>query len=145
MEIRSARVEDQPTIVALVRGAHLNPMDLNWQRFLVAEDKTGIVGAGQIRPHAGAPELSSLVVRKDQRGRGVGGQLVQALMAQSPGTLYLFCRSQLGDYYARFGFRAITVREAPPSLRARYAVGRFITWLVVGRPLLMMKKTFEVS
>jgi N-acetylglutamate synthase-like GNAT family acetyltransferase len=144
MEIRAAQAEDQPTIVALVRGAHLNPMDLNWQRFLVAEDETGIVGVGQIRPHAGAPELSSLVVREDQRGRGVGGQLIQALIAQSPGTVYLFCRAQLEDYYARFGFRALTVKEAPPSLHARYAIGRLITRLIVGRPVLMMKKSFEV-
>lgn len=143
-QIRPAQVKDQPTIVALVRRAHLNPMDLNWQRFLVAEDETGIVGVGQIRPHAGAPELSSLVVRGDQRGRGVGGQLIQALMAQSPGTVYLFCRAQLEGYYARFGFRAIAVKEAPPSLRTKYAIGRLFTRLIVGRPVLMMKKTFEV-
>jgi len=142
--IRPARAQDQATITAMVRGAHLNPMDLRWQRFLIAEDESGIVGVGQIRPHDGAPELSSLVVRGDQRGRGVGSQLVQALMAQSPGVLYLFCRPRLEDYYARFGFRAITVEEAPPSLRARYAIGRFITRLIVGRPVLMMKITFEV-
>jgi N-acetylglutamate synthase-like GNAT family acetyltransferase len=145
MKIRPARAEDQATITAMVRSAHLNPMDLNWRRFLVAEDETGIVGAGQIRPHTGAPELASLVVREDQRGNGVGGQLVQALAAQSPGTLYLFCRWQLESYYARFGFRVIEVREAPSSLRMRYAIGRFITRLLVSHPVLMMKKTSDVS
>ena len=141
METRPARAQDQATIAAMVRGAHLNPIDLRWQRFLVAEDETGIVGAVQIRPHDGAPELASLVVREDQRGRGVGSRLIQALIAQSPRTLYLFCRPQLEGYYARFGFRAIGVKEAPPSLRVRYAIGRIITRLIVGRPMLMMKKT----
>jgi len=141
MEIRSARVQDQETIVNLVHRAHLNPMDLQWQRFLVAEDEMGIVGVGQIRPHRDARELSSLVVREDQRGNGIGEQLVNTLITQSPGTLYLFCRSQLESYYARFGFRAISVKEAPPSLRLRYAIGRFVTRLLMGKPMLMMKKT----
>jgi N-acetylglutamate synthase-like GNAT family acetyltransferase len=141
MDIRPARAEDQATITAMVREAHLNPMDLRWSRFLIAEDKRGIVGVGQIRPHPGAPELASLVVREDRRGTGVGGQLIRALLAQSQGTPVLFCRPQLESYYARFGFRAIGVKEAPPSLRTRYAVGRFITRLIVGRPMLMMKKT----
>ena len=133
-------MQDQATIAAMVRRARLNPIDLRWQRFLVAEDETGIVGAAQIRPHDGTLELSSLVVREDQRGRGIGSQLIQVLIAQSPGTLYLFCRSQLENYYARLGFRAIGVKEAPPSLRMRYAVGRIITRLVVGRPVLMMRR-----
>ena len=143
MRTRLARAQDQATITAMVRGAHLNPIDLRWQRFLVAEDETGIVGAVQIRPHDRASELASLVVREDQRGRGVGSQLIQALIAQSPRTLYLFCRPQLKDYYARFGFRALGVKEAPPSLRVRYAIGRIITRLIVGRPILMMKRTSE--
>lgn len=145
MRIRPARAQDQATITAMVRRARLNPIDLRWQRFLLAEDETGIVGAVQIRPHDGAPELASLVVREDQRGRGIGSQLIQSLITQSPRTLYLFCRPQLKDYYARFGFGAIGVKEAPPSLRVRYAIGRIITRLIVGRPMLMMKKTSEAA
>jgi len=141
MNIRPARAEDQAMITAMVRGARLNPMDLRWSRFLVAEDETGIVGVGQIRPHPGASELASLVVREDRRGTGVGGQLVRAFLARSQGMMVLFCRPQLESYYAQFGFRAIGVKEAPPSLRTRYAIGRFITRLIVGRPMLMMKKT----
>ena len=144
MRIRPARAQDQETIVKMVREAHLNPFDLHWQRFLVAEDESGIVGVGQIRPHDGAPELASLVVRKDQRGHGVGGQLIHALMVQSPETLYRFCGPQMESYYVQFGFRVIRVKEAPSPLRLRYAVGRFITRLLLGRPMLMMKKTSEV-
>ena len=141
MNLRPARAEDGATIKSMVRGARLNPMDLQWSRFLVAEDETGIVGVGQIRPHPGAAELASLVVREDRRGTGVGGQLIHALLAAPQGTIVLFCRPQLESYYAQFGFRAIGVEEAPPSLRTRYAVGRFITRLIVGRPMLMMRMT----
>ena len=138
--IRPARAEDQTTITVMVRGAHLNPFDLQWQRFLVAEDGSGIVGVGQIRPHEGAPELASLVVREDWHGQGVGRQLIHALIARSPVTLYLFCRPQLESYYAQFGFRVMTVEEAPPALRLRYAIGHFITKLLLRRPMLAMKR-----
>ena len=124
----------------MVREAHLNPFDLQWQRFLVAEDESGIVGAGQIRPHGDARVLASLVVREDQRAHGVGSQLVHALIAYSPGTLYLFCRAELESYYTRFGFRAITVEQAPPALRLRYAIGRFVTKWLLRRPMLAMKR-----
>jgi N-acetylglutamate synthase-like GNAT family acetyltransferase len=140
MEIRAARAEDQKIITAMVRGARLNPLDLDWHRFLVAEEESGVVGVGQIRPHVGAPELASLVVRAGRRGQGVGKQLVHALAADSPGTLYLFCRPQLGSYYAQFGFSVCSVQEAPPSLRTRYAIGRFFTRLFLGRAMLLMKR-----
>ncbi len=143
MVIRPARAQDKATITAMVRGAHLNPIDLQWARFLIAEDARGIVGVGQIRPHADASELASLVVREDRRGQGVGGQLVRALIAQTQGTLVLFCDSGMEGYYRRFGFRTIGVQEAPPSLRARYAFGRIVTQLILGSPLLMMNKASE--
>jgi N-acetylglutamate synthase-like GNAT family acetyltransferase len=143
MVIRPARAQDKATITAMVRRAHLNPMDLQWARFLIAEDAQGIVGAGQIRPHADASELASLVVRENRRGRGIGGQLVRALIAQAQGTLVLFCGSSMESYYRRFGFRTIGVQEAPPSLRVRYTIGRIVTQLTLGSPLLMMKKASE--
>lgn len=107
MNIRPARAEDQATIKAMVRGAHLNPLDLHWARFLIVEDESGIVGVGQIRTHADASELASLVVRQDRRGRGIGGQLVRALIARAPGTVILFCGRGIEAYYARFGFRTL--------------------------------------
>jgi len=104
MRTRPAQAQDQATITAMVRGAHLNPIDLRWQRFLVAVDETGIVGAVQIRP-------SRQSVRVGKPGRAGGSTRTRrwqpahsALIAQSPRTLYLFCRPQLKDYYARSGF-----------------------------------------
>ncbi len=140
MNIRPAREEDQQTIKRMVRGANLNPFGLDWPRFLVVEDETGIVGLGQIRLHRDARELSSLVVRQDRRGQGIGGEIIHALLARVPGPCVLFCRPQLEGYYSRFGFRAIEVNEAPPSLRARYAVGRAVTRLMLRRTMLMMKR-----
>ncbi len=132
-------------IVRMVQGARLNPLDLNWQRFLVAEDGTGIVGVGQIRPHRKVPELASLVVREDRRGQGIGGQLVRALIAQSPGTLYLFCGHDMERFYAQLGFHAVGVKESPPALRWKYILMRLITRLIEGHPILLMKQTSGAS
>lgn len=39
ISIRPARQEDQQTIVSFVRQAQINPRNLNWENFLVAEDE----------------------------------------------------------------------------------------------------------
>lgn len=140
MNIRPARQQDAAMIKAMVRGARLNPLDLAWPRFIVAEEDGQVLGCAQIRPHPGAPELASLVVRPDQRGRGIGSALIQAMLQSTTEDLVLFCRPQLQGYYERFGFGLIGVREAPPSMRARYAVGRLLTQVFAGRPVIMMKK-----
>jgi hypothetical protein len=41
LTIRPARQEDQETIVSFVRQARINPRNLNWQNFLVAEKNKG--------------------------------------------------------------------------------------------------------
>jgi N-acetylglutamate synthase-like GNAT family acetyltransferase len=47
--VRKADQEDQAAITALVRQARLNPRNLSWARFVVAETDQGIVGAAQVR------------------------------------------------------------------------------------------------
>jgi GNAT superfamily N-acetyltransferase len=59
--LRKATQDEQTTIFRLVLSELLNPRDLRWQNFIIAEDdETGqIVGIGQIRlhetPHPPAP------------------------------------------------------------------------------------------
>ena len=118
--IRRATAADQPAITAIVRAAGINPLDLHWPRFLVAETDLPlrVVGVAQIKPHRdGSRELASLAVVPDRRGEGIGGALIRALLATEPGTLHLMCRDQLEGYYARFGFRALRPAEMPPYFR----------------------------
>ena len=53
MSIRPATEADQPIISSLIRGARLNPRNLHWQRFLIAEDNGSIVGLRQVKVHNG--------------------------------------------------------------------------------------------
>ena len=116
--IRRAVQTDQTSISALVRAAGINPFDLRWQRFLVAEEDGRIIGAVQIKPHGdGSRELASLAVIPENRGQGVGSALVQALLATESGTVYLTCADRLERYYTRFGFRRLERSEMPSYFR----------------------------
>ena len=126
--IRPAIAADQPTISAMVRAARLNPFRLHWRDFLVAEDERRIVGIGQVRPHGdGSRELSSLVVAREQRGTGIGSQIVRALLAREAGPVYLFCREQLTPFYARFGFDVADAQRLPRGLARMLRLGNLMS------------------
>ena len=116
--LRRATAADQTAIAALIRAARLNPLSLDWRRFVVADEGGRIVGAGQVKPHGdGARELASIAVAPDRQGRGIGGAIVATIIALEPPPLYLYCAEYNEGYYLRFGFRALTPAEMPRSLR----------------------------
>ncbi len=124
VRIRPAVDTDQPLIRQMVQKAHLDPTGLHWSHFIVAENDGKIVGIGQMRPKG--PELGSLVVRKDYRRCGIGGQIIKALVDTQPGDVYLECQSGLADYYRRFGFEEIHWREAPWPLKLKAGLGKLL-------------------
>lgn len=130
IHIRKATAEEQSQIRSLVVGAGLLPTGLDWHRFYVAEENGRVVGCGQIRPHAGGPELSSLVVAHSHRGQGIASTLVHTLIAQQVESLYLLCRSSLRGFYARFGFIEID-HGMPPAVQRKWAVARFFRMPVI--------------
>lgn len=118
--VRPATQADQPAITALVRTAGINPFNLDWPRFRVADDAGRVVGVAQIKIHGDASrELASLAVAPDRQGQGIGGALVHHLLAQPEGQppLFLMCRNELEGYYTRFGFRRVERGEMPPYFR----------------------------
>ena len=116
--IRRAVQADQTSITALVRAAGINPFDLRWQRFLVADDGGRVIGVVQLKPHRdGSRELASLAVVQEYQGQGVGGALVRELLATETGPVYLTCADRLEGYYTRFGFRRLEPPEMPAYFR----------------------------
>jgi amino-acid N-acetyltransferase len=129
--IRPATAGDQASIIELIRQARINQRDLDWRRFMVAEEEGRVVGVGQVRVYpGGARELASGVVLPEYRGQGVGGRLVEALLAREAGPLYLLLDEPHAESYAGLGFRRLAPAELPASLRAAYRRGRLITALV---------------
>jgi N-acetylglutamate synthase-like GNAT family acetyltransferase len=127
IDIRPADARDQPAISALVRGAHLNPRDLTWRRFVVADDGGVVVGCAQVRVHGrGSRELASVVVAPTHRGAGIGSRLVEAILAGEQGVLHLFTEVGTVPYFERFGFRRAGDRPVPADLRTAVRVARLI-------------------
>ena len=137
--IRSARAGDEATIKSLIRAEHLDPLNVHWQNFLVAEEAGRIVGIGQVKPYRSGRELGSLVVVADRRQSGVGGAIIRALIDRERGALLLFCQAFREPYYAKFGFRRCGLRDLPGEFKLKYAVGAVFTRLA-GRRLIVMQR-----
>jgi N-acetylglutamate synthase-like GNAT family acetyltransferase len=114
--IRSAVASDAKRIRRIINLVHINPTGLSWKRFIVAIDGQGnIIGCGQAKPHKdGSMELASIAVLPEWRGKGVARCIIEHLLEQYPGQLYLMCRSPLEPLYQKFGFHTISYNEMPP-------------------------------
>ena len=131
--LRPATAADQARIVAHIRAAQINPLALNWQHFTLAVDQASgaLVGTGQIKTHFdGSRELASLAVAPEWQGQGVARRLIEHLLRENPGTLYLTCRSTLEPLYARFGFSPIGPDEMTPYFRRLFKVVRVLRPLI---------------
>jgi N-acetylglutamate synthase-like GNAT family acetyltransferase len=128
IDTRRARRDDQAEITAMVHRAHLNPRDLDWSRFVVAEHRRTIVGVGQVRLHAdGAHELASLVVERSFRGQGVAGSVVDALLTDDRGDMYTLIDRRFVQHFQRWRFHAVNPGELTRSIKRTYRVGRVVT------------------
>lgn len=115
--LRPAQESESSQIKALIRLVGINPMGLDWKRFVVAvNDHNEMIGCGQIKPHgtdAEILELASIAVYPEHQGQGVASAIIRHLLADSPRPMYLMCESSRGSLYEKFGFRAISYDEMP--------------------------------
>ena len=113
--IRPARETEAAQIQDLIRLGSINPMGLDWKRFVVAvDDRDEMVGCGQLKPHGqDVLELASIAVYPEHRGKGMARLIIEHLLKDSPRPLYLMCQSSLGPLYEKFGFRALSYEEMP--------------------------------
>lgn len=140
--LRSARETDFASIKELIHVGGINPMGLDWKRFIVAVDPQGqVIGCGQIKPHGQEIlELASIAVDPESRGRGVARRIIEQLLFDSPRPLYLMCRSTLGSLYGRFGFRPVGDDEMPRYFqRISKLAGMVASLTRKGESLLIMK------
>ncbi len=142
MHIRPALATDQATIQRIVRAAHINPMGLHWQHFIVAEEDGQVIGTGQIKTHGdGSRELASIAVIPQYQHRGIASAIIRELIARETGELYLFCRPPLESFYQPFGFRRIERDEMPSYFRRMYGVASAF-WKLARSPVqvIVMKR-----
>jgi amino-acid N-acetyltransferase len=129
--IRSAAPEDQAIIVSLIRLAKLNPRNLHWQNFLIAEENGQITGIRQVKVHPqGTREVASVFVLPEYRRQGISARLMEELLARETGPLYTMVNEKRAPYYEKFGFRRVEVNELPGDFAREYRIGRIVTALM---------------
>jgi N-acetylglutamate synthase-like GNAT family acetyltransferase len=121
-QIRPALESEAGQIKDLINEVGINPMGLDWKRFLVAVDDSGrVIGCGQIKPHgADILELASIAVMPEHQGRGIARKIIELLLEQNPPPLYLMCIEHNGPMYEKFGFRIIPTAEMPRYFQRMY-------------------------
>ena len=99
----------------MIRLVGINPMALDWKRFVVAvNDKDEMIACGQIKPHGkDILELASIAVVPEYRQQGIARAIIEHLMQDSPRPLYLTCVSTLEPFYQKFGFVSLSYDEMP--------------------------------
>jgi amino-acid N-acetyltransferase len=113
--LRPARETESSAIKDLIHSVGINPLDLDWKRFIVAVDaQDWVIATGQIKPHGkDIQELASIAVTPEYRGQGLARAIIETLLKDSPRPLYLTCLSRMEPLYEKFGFHAIPYAEMP--------------------------------
>ena len=113
--LRPARETESHAIKELIHLVGINPIGVDWKRFVVAVDSQDqIIGIGQLKPHGkNILELASIAVYPAYRGEGIARSIIEQLLKDSPRPLYLMCEFKNGTLYEKFGFREIPYKEMP--------------------------------
>jgi amino-acid N-acetyltransferase len=122
IELRPARPDDLPAVLALLEAAHLPPWDTeeHLHNFVVAEQDGSIVGCGgfEAYPAGNVALVRSMAVDESLRGSGLGGRILEWVMERA-GSLgmsefYLFTMTAR-DFYLKFDFVDVTLDEIPEA------------------------------
>ncbi|CAM9093724.1 unnamed protein product [Laminaria digitata] len=149
VQFRAALPEELGAIRGVLAGMLMNPMSVDVQNFICAEEEGLLVGFGQVRAIGGSEfELASLHVNESHRRRGIGSSLVRQLVDEfvethGPGQLeklYLLTLKDAAIFYEKLGFNVVSPEEAPAVLKAERAVGSFIQSFF-GNSLVCMRAT----
>lgn len=128
MRTRKAKLPDVDAISSLISqfsgDGTLLPRSMaelceNIRDFVVVEDDGAIVGCGALHLYGRhLTEVRSICVVPAAQGRGAGGLLIHALLAeaaeQSVGCVCLFTR--IPEFFAHFGFREARKEELPDKI-----------------------------
>ena len=142
IRIRPAREIEAGQIRDLIYLVGINPVGLDWKRFVVAvNDRDEMIGCGQLKPHGKEIlELASIAVYPEHQGKGVARAIIEHLLKDSPRPLYLMCESSLGLLYEKFGFRAIAYEEMPRYFQRISKLAGLVTTLARREERLLVMK-----
>jgi len=140
--IRPARETESGQIRDLIHEVGINPMGLDWRRFVVAvNNRDEMIGCGQLKPHGPEVlELASIAVHPEHQGKGAARAIIEHLLRDSPRPLYLMCQSSLGPFYEKFGFQGISYEEMPRYFQRMSKLAGLVTTLARRQERLLVMK-----
>ena len=126
--LHPAAFNDHDRIAALLQAARLPVPDHRDQpvHMLAAYHGTGLTGCIGHELYGEHALLRSLAVGADQRGRGVGSQLVAALLDQLRAlgvTRVFLLTTDASGFFARHGFMVIPRTQVPAAVQASFQFG----------------------
>ena len=140
--LRPALETESDAIKDLIHSVGINPVGLDWKRFIVAVDANDeVIATGQIKPHGkDIHELASIAVVPEYRGQGLARAIIETLLNESLRPLYLTCISTLEPFYTRFGFVSLSYEEMPRYFqRLSKLANVYFTFSSADQSLLVMK------
>ena len=142
LPVRPARETEAAQIRDLIHLVGINPMGLDWRRFVVAvNERDEMIGCGQLKPHGEEViELASLAVDPEHQGKGIARSIIEYLLKDSPRPLYLMCESRLGPLYKKFGFRPIPYEDMPRYFQRISKLAGLVTTLAQREERLLIMK-----
>ncbi len=122
MTYRRARVDDVPTVAALIAAAHLPPLFIeeHLHGFVAAERDGELWACGGLEGYEDSGVIRSVVVDERGRGLGLGQRIAEMLLADAKRAgakdVYLFT-GDAAPFWRRFGFVEISMAEWRPAPR----------------------------
>ena len=122
-KLRPARRAELDDVLALLRESKLPTEGVveAFDRFVVADAGGALAGAAGLEVYGDAGLLRSVVVAPDWRGRGLGGELTDAILrrAERDGLREVYLLTETAEgFFPRHGFTRIDRAEAAPAVRA---------------------------
>ena len=121
VELRGARSDDLPEVLALLRKAELPSAGVSetFSNFFVAEQEGRLIGAAGLEIYGPSALLRSVVVEDEWRGTGVGGRLIDLALGEARvrGIQDVFLLTTTAEnYFPRFGFACVAREEVSESV-----------------------------
>jgi len=123
ISLRQALAADWDAIAALLQACKLPRAGArdHLEAIVVAEHEGALVGVAGLEIYGDIALTRSVAVAVHQRGQGLGGRLIEALVRQAKerGIRHLYLLTTTArEYFPRFGFKELSKAAAPTQLQA---------------------------